>query len=69
MRSTVLQLQADQLATEAGILKLRDAQLANRVTLHLAVGGGLTRRPPLLFRGIRTRARPRLKVGFLSDRQ
>ena len=41
----VLQLQADQLATEAVIIKLRDAQLANRVTLHLALGGGFDSAP------------------------
>jgi NodT family efflux transporter outer membrane factor (OMF) lipoprotein len=41
----VLQLQADQLATEAGIIRLRDAQLANRVTLHLALGGGFDAAP------------------------
>ena len=41
----VLQLQADQLATEAVIIKLKDAQLANRVTLHLALGGGFDSAP------------------------
>ena len=41
----VLQLQADQLATQAGIIKLLDAQLANRVKLHLALGGGFDTQP------------------------
>jgi outer membrane protein TolC len=36
---TVLQLQTAQLASEAGVIQLRNAQLANRVTLHLALGG------------------------------
>jgi outer membrane protein TolC len=37
---SVLQLQADQIATEAAVITLRNAQLANRVNLHLALGGG-----------------------------
>jgi len=37
---SVLQLQADQIATEAAVITLRNAQLANRITLHLALGGG-----------------------------
>jgi len=41
----VLQQQAAQLATEAHVIELRDAQLANRVTLHLAVGGGFDAAP------------------------
>jgi outer membrane protein, multidrug efflux system len=40
-----LQLQAGQLAIQAGVIKLRNAQLANRVTLHLALGGGFDARP------------------------
>jgi multidrug efflux system outer membrane protein len=47
----VLQLQADQLATEAVIVKLRDAQLANRVTLHLALGGGFDAAPAAAVAG------------------
>jgi NodT family efflux transporter outer membrane factor (OMF) lipoprotein len=35
----VLQLQTDELATRAEIVKLRDTQLANRIQLHLALGG------------------------------
>ena len=34
----VLQLQTDELATRAEIIKLRDTQLANRIQLHLALG-------------------------------
>jgi len=35
----VLQLQTEELATRAEIIKLRDTQLANRIQLHLALGG------------------------------
>jgi outer membrane protein, multidrug efflux system len=35
----VLQLQTDELAARAEIVKLRDTQLANRIQLHLALGG------------------------------
>lgn len=36
---SVLQLQEAQLASEAAVIKLRSAQLANRIELHLALGG------------------------------
>jgi outer membrane protein, multidrug efflux system len=36
----VLQLEAGQLAIAASVIKLRDAQFANRIALHLALGGG-----------------------------
>jgi len=42
---SVLQLQADQIATEVGVIKLRNAQLANRIDLHLALGGGFEAAP------------------------
>lgn len=35
----VLQLQTRELATRAEIIQLRDTQLANRIQLHLALGG------------------------------
>ncbi|HQR39592.1 MAG TPA: efflux transporter outer membrane subunit [Blastocatellia bacterium] len=41
----VLQLQSEQLLTQASIIKLQDAQLANRVKLHLALGGGFDSEP------------------------
>ncbi len=37
---SVLQLQEAQLASEAEVIKLRAAQLANRIELHMALGGG-----------------------------
>jgi multidrug efflux system outer membrane protein len=54
----VLQLQADQLATEAVIVKLRDAQLANRVTLHLALGGGFDAAPAAAVAGGGSQGKP-----------
>jgi NodT family efflux transporter outer membrane factor (OMF) lipoprotein len=36
---SVLQLQADQIASQAAVIQLRNAQLANRIYLHLALGG------------------------------
>jgi outer membrane protein TolC len=38
----VLQLQARQLATSVDLIDIRNARLANRVALHLALGGGFT---------------------------
>jgi outer membrane protein TolC len=37
---SVLQLQTMQLSSEAEVINLRYAQLANRINLHLALGGG-----------------------------
>ena len=42
---SVLQLQADQIASEANVIKLRNAQLANRINLHLALGGSFESAP------------------------
>jgi len=36
---SVLQLQADQIASDVAVIKLRNLQLANRINLHLALGG------------------------------
>jgi outer membrane protein, multidrug efflux system len=36
---SVLQLQADQIASDVSVIKLRNTQLANRINLHLALGG------------------------------
>jgi NodT family efflux transporter outer membrane factor (OMF) lipoprotein/GxxExxY protein len=42
---SLLQLQADQIATDVAVIKLRNAQLANRINLHLALGGGFENAP------------------------
>jgi NodT family efflux transporter outer membrane factor (OMF) lipoprotein len=42
---SVLQLQEGQVQSEADLIKLRDAQLANRINLHLALGGSFDNLP------------------------
>jgi len=42
---SVLQLQSDQIASQANLIKLRNAQLANRIDLHLALGGSFEPAP------------------------
>ncbi len=42
---SVLILQSEQLTTQASVIKLRNAQLANRINLHLALGGSFDTAP------------------------
>ena len=42
---SVLQLQTDQIATQAELIKARNAQLSNRINLHLALGGSFNTSP------------------------
>ena len=42
---SLLQLQADQIASDVAVIKLRNAQLANRINLHLALGGSFESAP------------------------
>jgi NodT family efflux transporter outer membrane factor (OMF) lipoprotein len=42
---SVLQLQADQIASAIRVIQLRNAQLANRINLHLALGGSFDAEP------------------------
>jgi outer membrane protein TolC len=42
---SVLQLQTDQIATQVELIKARNAQLANRINLHLALGGSFDASP------------------------
>jgi len=44
----LLQLQAAQIASRAEVIKLRNAQLANRINLHLALGGSFESEPATL---------------------
>jgi multidrug efflux system outer membrane protein len=44
---SVSQLQASDIATEAVVIKLRSAQFANRVRLHLALGGSFDATPAI----------------------
>ena len=43
---SVLQLQEYQIATRGNVIALSNAQLANRINLHLALGGSFDRTPP-----------------------
>jgi hypothetical protein len=42
---SVLQLQERQLESQATTIQLRDVRLANRISLHLALGGGFDAAP------------------------
>jgi hypothetical protein len=42
---SVLQLQTDQIATQVELIKARNAQLAYRINLHLALGGSFDASP------------------------
>jgi outer membrane protein, multidrug efflux system len=42
---SVLQLQADQIGSQIALIKLRSTQLANRINLHLALGGSFEGAP------------------------
>jgi outer membrane protein TolC len=42
----VSNLQADQIATEGVLIKLRSLQRVNRITLYLALGGGFDTAAP-----------------------
>jgi NodT family efflux transporter outer membrane factor (OMF) lipoprotein len=44
----VLQLQTAQLSVEADVIKLRNARLANRINLHLALGGSFEAAPAVV---------------------
>jgi outer membrane protein, multidrug efflux system len=42
---SVLILQADEYTSQASVISLRNARLANRIDLHLALGGGFDAAP------------------------
>jgi len=46
---SLLQLQEGLIQSEAYLIDLRDAQLANRINLHLALGGGFDTSPATTF--------------------
>jgi outer membrane protein TolC len=48
---SVLQLQTIQIASQADVIKLRNAQLANRINLHLALGGSFDAAPAAVVEG------------------
>jgi outer membrane protein TolC len=50
---SVLQLQSDQIASQANLIKLRNVQLANRIDLHLSLGGSFESAPGMAPAGYR----------------
>jgi multidrug efflux system outer membrane protein len=52
---TLLILQREQIASQSNVIRLRGAQLANRIDLHLALGGVASTPPRRCLRGPRCR--------------
>jgi len=55
---SVLQLQEGQIQSQADLIKLRNTQLANRINLHLALGGSFDSSPATTFPTASTAKRP-----------
>jgi len=55
---SVLQLQEGQVQSQADLIKLRNAQLANRINLHLALGGSFDSLPATALPGVRAAKEP-----------
>jgi len=55
---SVLQLQAGQIQSQADLIKLRNTQLANRINLHLALGGSFDSSPATTFPAVTAAKKP-----------
>jgi outer membrane protein, multidrug efflux system len=55
---SVLQLQQGQIQSQADLIKLRNAQLANRINLHLALGSSFDSSPATTLPAVRAARRP-----------
>jgi outer membrane protein TolC len=55
---SVLQLQEGQIQSQGDLIKLRNAQLANRITLHLALGGSFDSSPATTLPAVRAVRKP-----------
>jgi len=55
---SVLQLQTGQIESQANLIKLRNTQLANRINLHLALGGSFESSPATTFPASSTQKLP-----------
>lgn len=55
---SVLQLQAGQIQCQADLIKLRNSQLANRINLHLSLGGSFDTLPATTSPGAQGAKRP-----------
>jgi multidrug efflux system outer membrane protein len=59
----VAQLQTAQFITEASVIQLRNAQGANRIRLHLALGGSFDAKPAATLPAPAPEPRPSTKAG------
>ncbi len=55
---SVLQLQAGQIQSQGDLIKLRNTQLANRINLHLALGGSFNNSPAATFPAVAAGQKP-----------
>ena len=55
---SLLQLQEGQIQSQADLIKLRNAQLANRINLHLALGGSFDSSPATTFPAVQAAKNP-----------
>jgi outer membrane protein, multidrug efflux system len=55
---SVLQLQAGQIESQAVLIKLRNAQLANRIDLHLSLGGSFDNSPATILPAVTAARNP-----------
>src|SRR5271169_3712006 len=55
---SVLQLQEGQIQSQADLIKLRNTQLANRINLHLALGGSFDSSPATTFPAVTSAKKP-----------
>jgi NodT family efflux transporter outer membrane factor (OMF) lipoprotein len=55
---SVLQLQEGQIQSEVDLIKLRNTQLANRINLHLALGGSFDNSPAMKLPTVRAAKNP-----------
>lgn len=55
---SVLQLQQGQIQSQADLIRLRNTQLANRINLHLALGGSFNSSPATMLSTVRVPRRP-----------
>lgn len=55
---SVLQLQEGQIQSQAGLIKLRNTQLSNRINLHLALGGSFNNSSATTFPAVSTAKKP-----------
>jgi hypothetical protein len=55
---SVLQLEEGQIQSQADLIKLHNTQLANRIDLHLALGGSFDSLPATMLPAVRAAGKP-----------